>query len=247
VTTNNETFDLYKFRAINKRLIESLVNRSLYFAKPSTLNDPFDCRIELKEAFEQAGSSATGDRKNFLLSFLAKPKFFENWRCTVDKLGVCAFSRENLHPLLWSHYADEHRGVCLKYQFRAAYFTTDEFHLTAAGKVEYLVEPLKEWLKSTPMDDLDKFVEGLLHKYLKTKSPAWKYEEEERIFRHKPGVFNFNHGEPFLNQICFGLRTPEPDIDLIVNLAQTYTGCTRFSRMVPNKTEFGFKEEAMST
>jgi len=241
---NNESFVLYKFRAINKRLIESLVSQSLWFAKPDTLNDPFDCRIDLKRAFERAELSATGHQKNFLSSILGNPRFFETWESTFDKLGVCSFSRGNLHPLLWSHYADEHRGACLKYQFREAHFLTEEFHLTAAGNVEYLAEPLKEWLKTAPTDE-HSFVVELVHKYLKTKSLAWKYEEEARIIRHKHGVFNFSIREPFLDQICFGLRTSQADIDLLTNLARTYTGCARFSQMVRDETEFGFVEKAL--
>jgi hypothetical protein len=243
---NNESFVLYKFRAIDKWLIESLVSQSLYFAKPDTLNDPFDCRIDLKRLFKRAELSATDDRKNLFSSFLGNPKFFETWQSTFDNLGVCCFSRENrntlLNTLLWSHYADAHRGVCLKYQFRASYFLTEEFHLTTMGNVEYLAEPLTEWLKTAPMDVYN-FVVELAHKCLKTKSLAWEYEQEARIFRPKHGVFNIS--EPFLNQVYFGLRIPQADIELITNLARTYAGCNRFSRMVREETEFGFTEKAL--
>lgn len=238
---NEDPIVLYKFRPINKWLIESLVNRCLYFAKPDTLNDPFDCRIDLRGALRRAVSSAAGDRRNLLLAFLGTQKFFENWQSTFDNLGVCCFSRDNRDPLLWSHYANAHRGLCLKCEFRASYLLSEEFHLTTMGNVEYLAEPASEWLKNCPMD-MTKFIERLVHAFAKTKSPAWAYEMEARIFR-PPGVFNFS--EPFLSQICFGLRTPQADIDLITNLARTYTGCTTFSKMVPDETEFGFTERPL--
>ena len=57
---NDESFVLYKFRAIDKHLIESLVSQSLYFARPDALNDPFDCQIDLKAALKRAESSAGG-------------------------------------------------------------------------------------------------------------------------------------------------------------------------------------------
>jgi hypothetical protein len=237
----DDSFVLYKFRPINKWLIESLVNRSLYFAKPETLNDPFDCRIDLKGTLRRAESSAADDQKNLLSSFLSTPKFFENWQSTFDNLGVCCFSRDNRDTLLWTHYADAHRGVCLKYKFRAFYFLLEEFHLTTMGNVEYLAEPVTEWLKNAPTD-MTNFIEELVHVFAKSKSPAWAYEKEARIFR-PPGVFNFS--EQFLNQICFGLRTPQADIDLITNLAQKYTGCTKFSQMVRDETEFGLTENLL--
>jgi hypothetical protein len=239
---NDESFVLYKFRAINKHLIESLVSQSLYFARPDALNDPFDCQIDLKAALKRAESSAAGGRKSLLSSFLRNQKFFDNWKSVVDNFGVCSFSRENRDTLLWSRYADEHRGVCLKYQFRESYFLTDEFQFAAAGDVEYLDEPLTEWLKSAPAD-MDEFVKGLIHKYLKTKSLAWKYEKESRIIRRKHGAFKFS--EPVLNQVCFGLQTPDDDIKLITDLARTYAGCTMFSKMFRDETEFGFTEKAL--
>jgi hypothetical protein len=185
--------------------------------------------------------SATGDRKNLLSSFLGNPKFFENWQSIFDNLGVCCFSRDNRDTRLWSHYADEHRGVCLKYQFRASHFSTKEFNLTTMGNVEYLAEPVTEWLKNAP-SDMTEFIEGLVHVFAKTKSLAWAYEKEARIFR-PPGIFNFS--EPFLNQVCFGLRTPPADIDLVTNLARTYTRWIKFSQMVRNETEFGFTEKSL--
>lgn len=239
---NNEPFVLYRFRKIDKRLIESLVSQSLWFAKPNTLNDPFDCQIDVEGALKRAALADTGGRKDFLSSILSNPEFFETWRSTLDDLGVCCFSSENRDTRLWSHYADEHRGVCLKYQFRTSHFLTEKFRLTTMGPVQYLPEPLRKWLKDAPMD-ITKFVEGLVHTCLKTKSLAWAYEKEARVFRREQGLFNFS--QPFLNQVCFGLRTPPTDIDLITSLAEKYSSCTMFSRMVRNETEFGFAEKSL--
>ncbi len=241
---NDESFFLYKFRKINERLGDSLASRSLYFAKPDTLNDPFDCRIDLQKALQRAESSATGDRKNFLSSVLSNPEFFGNWKSTFDTVGVCCFSRTNEQTLLWSHYADDHKGVCLEYEFRPSYLLTKDFQLTAAGNVEYRVEPLAEWLKYAPMG-LDNFVIEMVHKYLKTKSPAWEYEQEARIIRREHGAFKFDGHGVFLNEICFGLRTPQADIDCVSNLVRKYSSCTRFSQMVPDDTEFGFVKRSL--
>lgn len=241
---NDEPFLLYKFRRIDKWLVESLVNQSLYFARPDTLNDPFDCRINLKRVLGRAESFATGDRKRFFASLLDNPDFFNTWESTFETIGVFCCSRTIDEILLWSHYANEHRGVCLEYQFRPSSFLREDFLLTAAGNVEYLTEPLADWLTNAPIDNHN-FVTELVHKYLKTKSPAWKYEQEARIIRREHGTVNFSVNEPFLKEVCFGLRTTRADIDLITSLARTYTRCTRFSQMVPNETEFGFTRELL--
>jgi hypothetical protein len=235
---NDEPFVLYKFKPINKFLIESLVNQSLYFPKLEKLNDPFDCNMELIIVLTRAEKSAKGDRKNFLSSILGDPKFFENWKSYIDNIGVFSFSRENSNMLMWAHYADAHRGVCLEYQFRESHFLTPEFGLTAAGNVEYISEPLFEWLRNDAPLEMTPFIEGLIHRYLKTKSPAWAYEKEARIIRNKEGAFNV--GKSFLRRVYFGLRTSQVDIDLVTKLARDYSGCTSFAQIVRDDTEFGF-------
>lgn len=242
---NDQPFYLFKFRAINKRLIESLINQTLYFARPDALNDPFDCRIDLQKAFRRAVElCASGGRKDFLSSFLVNPEFFRIWKSTFDSIGVCCFSRTIDETLLWTHYADHHKGVCLEYQFRESYFKTEDFHLTAAGNVEYLAEPLMEWLKNAPMDQ-NNFVIGLVHKYLKTKGPSWRYEQEARIIRREHGAFQFDIRGPFLNEVCFGLQTPQANIDCVSNLIRKHSSCTKFSQMVHGETEFGLLKKTL--
>ncbi len=88
----NTIHTLFKFRAINKYLIEPLVNPSLYFAKPNTLNDPFDCLLNLKGLLERATLSTTGDRKEFLLEMLRNQKFEAYWQKEFDDIGMGSFS-----------------------------------------------------------------------------------------------------------------------------------------------------------
>jgi hypothetical protein len=237
---DNESFVLYKYRAINKRLIESLINQTLYFARPDALNDPFDCRIDLQKAFRRAEMSARGGRRDFLSSFLATPEFFRNWRSTFDAMGACCFSRTFSETLLWSHYAEEHRGVCLEYQFRGASLKGD---ITTAQNVEYLDDPLVPWLVEKAPMDMTEFAKELAIRYLRTKCPAWTYEQEARIIRQESGLFKFQ-GAP-LTEVCFGMRTPRADVDLVVKLAQSYCGGVKFSQMVPDETEFRFVKEAL--
>lgn len=237
---DNESFVLYKYRAINKRLIESLINQTLYFARPDALNDPFDCRIDLQKALRRAAKSATGERRDFLSSFLATPEFFRNWRSTFDAMGVCCFSKTIKETLMWSHYAEEHKGVCLEYQFRGASLLGD---ITAAQNVEYLDDPWVPWLVENAPMDMTEFAKELALRYLRTKCPAWAYEQEARIIRQESGPFKFRG--VLLMEVCFGLRAPKPDVNLIVKLTQSYCGGVKFSQMVPDETEFRFVKQAL--
>lgn len=237
---DNESFVLYKYRAINKRLIESIINQTLYFARPEALNDPFDCRIDLQKAFSRAAMFATAERRDFLSSFLATPEFFRNWRSTFDAMGVCCFSRTIEETLMWSHYAEEHKGVCLEYQFRGPSLIGD---ISAAQNVEYLDEPLVPWLVENAPMDMTEFAKELVFRYLRTKCPAWAYEQESRIIRQESGPFRFRG--VLLTEVCFGLQAPRADVDLVVKLAQSYCGGVKFSQMVRNETEFRFAKKEM--
>ena len=242
---NDQPFSLFKFRSINKWLIESLINQTLYFSTTDKLNDPFDCRIDLQKAIERAVISATGDRRDSLSSFLANPEFFKNWGATFDKMGVCSFSKKTieeapLETLMWSHYAEGHRGVRLEYQFQGVSLKPD---ITTAQDVEYLDDPLVPWLVANAPMDMTEFVKGLAIRFLRTKSPAWAYEQEARIIRQESGLFKFQG--VLLTEVCFGWRTPQDDRDLVIKLAQSYCGGVKFSQMVPDETRFRFVKEAL--
>ncbi|OGA40479.1 MAG: hypothetical protein A3G24_16105 [Betaproteobacteria bacterium RIFCSPLOWO2_12_FULL_62_13] len=234
----------FKFRTINKYLIESLVNSRLYFAKPNKLNDPFDCRLDLRKSFSRAASSATGIRKTWLQSRLNDgQEFIEKWEGSFENFGICSFSLKLHTTLMWSHYADEHRGVCLLYRFPESFFLAPQNKIFGVDKVKYSDDALTDWLKNEAPMELNKFVPELIKIYLTAKSPAWHCESEARVIRKEHGFIDIPFG--FLEQVCFGLRTPQADIDLITKLAREYGGCQNFCRIIRDESDFGISAEEM--
>jgi|SRR6267143_3161473 len=79
----------------------------------------------------------------------------------AERFGVICFCKQWHNPLLWSHYADKHRGICLGFEI-------DERGLKAVSYVterpNLQIPPTKE-----SMDEL-----------LFTKYRDWQYEEEWR-------------------------------------------------------------------
>jgi len=229
----------FKYRTVNKRLIESLVGSHLHFSKPDKLNDPFDCRLDLRGSFFRAGSSATGRRRTWLESALNQgEKFFETCEQTFANLGICSFSLDLLATLMWSHYADEHRGVCLLYRFPESFFLDAKNNIFGVDKVRYCDDSLTDWLTNDAPMELIKFLSEFPKIYLTAKSPAWRYEGEARVIRTDEGLLNIPCG--FLEQVCFGLRTPQADIELVMKLATDYCGCKQFCRIVRDQnSDFG--------
>lgn len=233
-------YNYFKYRPINKRLIESLVTRTWYFARPDTLNDPFDCRIDLRKAFVRAAATALGSRSKFYDAVLAKEN--GNLQSMVNKLsnvGVCSFSLTPSSDLLWAHYADNHRGVCLNYEF-APLVAMNLAQLVGVDTVKYGGNVFTDWLDIAPVDagDSASFLNALATVYLTAKSEQWAYEEEARIIRTEAGLLEVPRN--ILTGVCFGLRTSLDDIHLITDLVRQYTDCTVFSKMESDDSDFGY-------
>src|SRR5687767_7362844 len=93
------------------------------------------------------------------------------WRQDLHKTtGLLCFSRDWNSPVLWSHYADKHRGICLGFELRD----------NLAERVKYVKGRLSvsaNFLSVTPA-----LSKPLVRKILTTKYQHWKYEKEVRTF-----------------------------------------------------------------
>lgn len=84
-------------------------------------------------------------------------------------LGIVCLSSDWRHPMMWGHYANCHRGICLG-------FDTD-----TASKVDYISErPNIELsiVEQKGTEEKKEFVKMLLA----TKFDCWSYEKEYRLF-----------------------------------------------------------------
>ena len=92
------------------------------------------------------------------------------------KLGVCCFTASSSSILMWSHYADNHRGICVEY----------DISKWPPG------DPLREDLYPVIYEEQLVEARGVLsnqHPGLLAalhKAPDWQYEKEWRLVRHLP-------------------------------------------------------------
>jgi hypothetical protein len=128
----------------------------------------------------------------------------------MARKGVCSFSETWASPLMWSHYADEHRGVCIEYD------TTKTAHPDIAP-VNYRsprsvkTSDLINW-KFKASSEAQRRVSNT---YFFAKSPQWKYENEWRDIRDSSGIHTTNL---FISGIHFGLRCDSAVVTSIVKL-----------------------------
>jgi hypothetical protein len=239
-----EEFIYFKFRAINKYLIDSLVKGTLYFSLPAHLNDPFDCQIDIKKAAKHAISKLSGMKCDILKKISGPEGYFDEIQTRMKKVGICSFSLKLEDPLLWSHYADEHRGLCLTYQFPEDFLMDTSNRIVGVSQLEYDENPLTNWFIENAPEKYgtnfeDHFTTELLKKVLIIKGKGWSYEDEARIIREKEG--NFPIPKKFLKQVCFGLNTSEHYISLIRQIIENSGYSVNYCQILRKEDDFGIK------
>lgn len=128
----------------------------------------------------------------------------ESWNSTRRRLaetyGVVCFSEVDSELLMWSHYADSHRGVCL--EFDASERPIIGWKRWAYHSVCY---------SSNRVIDVAKIgIARAFELLLTTKSPDWSYERERRLITIM-GRGEQNGRIQSLRGICFGMRVPGLD------------------------------------
>lgn len=241
---------LFKFRKIDKRTIESLVFNEIYFSTPGEFNDPFDCKIKIIKSVEQAILMSNTDHKKFLTEIKENLNgLFKKIDDEISGYGVFCGSMNLNNHLMWSHYADSHRGISLAYEIPQHLMDYKQGIVIGISPVDYKENPLRDWFLNISSQkekyrNFDIFLTDLIVVLLTSKDLCWSYEEEGRIIARKHGLNNIGHTA--LKQVCFGLKTPERDKELVKNILDKngYTGI--FCEIERDDTDFGIREREVS-
>lgn len=111
--------------------------------------------------------------------------------------GICCFSEEYNNPLLWSHYGDQHRGICIGY-------TLDRRPRPELKRVRYggdrtiTTRLLEQALVEKDADAIAQLDANVLLR----KAPEWAYEKEWRLI----GSTGLQESPLKLAEIIFGFR-----------------------------------------
>ena len=237
----SEEYRLFKFRPVNKYLLYSLVESQIYFSLPRSLNDPFDCQVNIGAAIDRAVHKSNGVARERLQLLRNTSEVARKIQSDIAKFGVCSFGLELKENAMWSHYADNHRGVALMYQVPPALIDDDRFGVLGISDIDYSDNALSNWLISAASSEdewtPESVIKALLQKALTVKSATWRRECEVRIIKTEPGPHALPRG--CLKQVCFGLRTPEPDRSLIRGLVAHHYDDVVFAEMTSDGTDFG--------
>lgn len=214
---------LYKYQALSAYSLASLVNKTVWLSKPSTFNDPFDCAVTLdrkkfKESLEHviarvaqqarpeelAGKDLTGVRPGDAEAY---EEFRSGIKTRLQETGVLCLSEVPDSILMWSHYANHHRGFCVEYDFGE--------EETQLKKIAHAVR-YSDTIPSLSAADLGgpNRSEALDALWL-TKAECWAYEREWRVFMPQGGKSYL--APSAARAVIFGARMSEPDRTMVAH------------------------------
>lgn len=104
---------LYKYYSEKLDVIEHLINPSIKLAATSSLNDPFENKLSYELAKNITMSMNLGDKEN---NYQITEKFKEMYTNVTSNFGVVSLTETHENILMWAHYANSHKGVCIGYK-----------------------------------------------------------------------------------------------------------------------------------
>lgn len=145
------------------------------------------------------------------LEFLQVKMYYDYIFLTIDKdkIGISCGSLNPTCPLMWGHYGNNHRGVCIRYEFESDISYDKNVSLDIL-KVKYSDAPIDIFNYSIEELEQLKF-EILANKYSK-----WEYENEIRIIKQGQGLLKINKEN--ISELIFGCRSTSKDRYSIIKL-----------------------------
>lgn len=201
---------LYRYRSmLYKDLDRTFTHNELYYASPDSFNDPFDCKTpftlknckegDLKTLRElmakwlenDSPHLSKGQRETRLDEHFKKDVILTALKETLQKnnspLGMLCLSAVCDNILMWSHYANGHRGIALQFDKNGFMKWAGYCH---AVNYQKKYPTLKDWLSCTTTNNYDE----LARNFLLRKSADWRYEKEFRAIQDPNLRDNANAG-----------------------------------------------------
>ena len=279
---------LYKYRSTSKYSLEGLINNELYFSKYTDFNDPFEFSTpfpdlvktykKARKKFREYYDNNEISKEVFLkLTSLVKTPPKEALKERVETLnkiksntlnmGILCLSQLDENILMWSHYAEDHKGFCIEFNELDTHLadTTDVINVKYLDSFEDLNDPelLVEFFMLMFWDHRDlprlqwesKYIElgqqlkvheesELAVSIMGNKYIDWVYEKEVRLVTGNSGVIKYNPKS--ISSLTFGLRMSESDKSTIRNICKTDDKChIKFKQADKLTSGYGLKNLAL--
>ena len=158
-------------------------------------NDMVDSFAEINDDIKLAIESAKDKLDNEIIPSLKEMR---------SKARISCFSTKNDSILMWSHYADSHRGVCFEFEENRDFFKKVNYssQRTNINLYDAISRVLAFDFLNEKISYKDKKFSDIMLNPLYTKSLEWAYENEVRcvLSDNEPNTLGFNYidGKHFL-------------------------------------------------
>lgn len=110
---------LYSFRPVSQFTLADLINNEITVSPIKVLNDPFDCIATLWASEDNLGKMCMDKNHISPLSHS-----FDYYRIRSFVANTDTYDSDDTivkNKLMWSHYADKHKGICIKYNLSSSF------------------------------------------------------------------------------------------------------------------------------
>lgn len=212
---NIDAISVYSFRPVSEYALADLSNDTITVTRPSRMNDPFD---SLANLWKKAANlrEVTGEKGHEDL--LSKSMDYFRIRSFVQlKEGETETSILG-NSLLWSNYANNHYGYCVKYRLSKGFIHKIDLD---NGIVRRLA-PVK-YVSNYSINTSVSFIDS--YEAYNMKHKIWEYENEIRLLSYNTSTESDYFSEPMANdavieEIIFGILCPEQQRLAISNILQ---------------------------
>ncbi|AVP84526.1 DUF2971 domain-containing protein [Aeromonas hydrophila] len=231
---NDKEFFRYKYLPFgqDKLSLNVIKEGTIKFTCPKDFNDPFDCQPivstdnlhevnALKRAYagipKYLGMVEVKLLKDKLANDIRRRiKSGEFISIFLKTIGVLSLSRKYDSSLMWSHYAEYHKGFVVGFKYTKPEDLRENVDdMNTENIIPYIVQYSKnkpKYIMSSNEFELS---------VLLTKDDIWGYEEEERAFtwEDKPGIYAYDRTKR-LHCVIAGARISKEDLTLLKNAVQ---------------------------
>lgn len=202
-----ETHYIYRYRKIDKNSLNALSCHQHWASSLADFNDPYELKLrrdpeltgiqEVREKFPPETNMTDEEYSDWFYSKLE--------RGVSDNDGIVCFSFINAHILMWAHYAEDHKGMCLEFHCEHSSDLRELGLLPVAYLKDYIELPFNKILSE----------EGMAATFY-YKFRDWKYEKELRLVLHEQQKKLIDyHDKMRLSKVIFGVDTPNSDKQLV--------------------------------
>ena len=256
---------LYKFRAFNDQSLSILIDAEIFCAAPINLNDPFDSQINVQASLRAALEWILQQEPKYSRSYKEALEILSTGGANqmierVLHVGICSFSTLSNNTLMWSHYADQHRGFCIGIN---PHLIGNNGGLNShfpdhvgSRPVTYTngnpMVPRMQLINSSSFANISAKPDArneppagniIYHgseAALCTKHLAWSYESEVRLI-HSEGQSSVPIKPESIQEIVFGCRMPERHRKTLRKIASSCgLSNARFFELKKSETDLSF-------